>query len=690
MTIRKPVDYLKIAKRLSAQRRGGAIAPPAPPVPSRRIDVVRPEAPEPAPEQYGYKGTRKYALITEPDELSELVGLLEGATEVAFDVETYPLDDSNSALDPRRGRVRLISVAAEGSRGGGVDVTKVHPGPLLEDFKNKTLIAHNAKFELSYLKNQFCYEHDGPVVDTQVLDTVIYYANGPRKRMPGWAGFPKKETHRRSLKNVVTDYLGTDLSKEEQTSDFGREELTDAQILYSLQDAEILLPLKKAMMERVRELGLARVSELEARVVPALAYCENNGFALDTEGWREQALLAKEEAERLWAQCDALAPPVPSGEGRKEWNRRSGKQVGEVFELLGVGLPKTKKGNSKTDESVLKSVSSPKEAATLAKTLLKYREAHKLATWGREWFDPPKWKGNKFDKDHQFVVEDRVYASFNQVRKTGRMSCEKPNLQNLKPELRRHFIAPSGRKLIVADYKNAELVVAGVIAGEEKLLEAFRRGEDVHSLTARSILEADPRRDGLPATREEVKANRPMAKLVSFGILYGITAKGLARRISDQFERPTSEEEAQLLINRFFGTYPRIQKWYLTERAKAWAGDDRVRTLTGRLRLLDKQYRFGGWRARSEMRLNTPVQGSAGDGFKYGVAFLWERRGECPGNPKVVDLVHDEIVLEIEEEHVEAGKRWLEECMTEGMAEVVGTVVPIAAEIRVADRWEKP
>ncbi len=229
-----------------------------------------------------------------------------------------------------------------------------------------------------------------------------------------------------------------------------------------------------------------------------------------------------------------------------------------------------------------------------------------------------------------------------------------------------------------------------MIAGEEKLLDAFRRGDDVHSLTARSILEADPKQHRRPVTEEEVKAYRPMAKLVAFGILYGITARGLAQRISNQFERPTSKEEAQLLIDRFFGTYPRLHKWFLTERAKAWAGNDRVRTLTGRLRLLDKEYRFGRWRARSELRLNTPVQGSAGDGFKYGVAFLWERRGECPGNPKLVNLVHDEIVVEIDEEHVEVGKRWLERCMTEGMAEVVGTYVPVAAEICVADRWEKP
>src|ERR671910_576616 len=202
MTIRKPVDYLKMAKRLTVQRRGGTIASPAPSMPSRRVDAVRPAAQEPALETSGYKGTRKYALITEPDVLSDLVAVLEDVREVAFDIETYPLDDTNSALDPRRGRVRLISVATEDGIGGVVDATKVNPRPLLETFKNKTLIAHNAKFELSYLKNRFCYEHDGLVVDTQVLDTVLYYANGPRKRMPGWVGFPKKETHRRSLKNV--------------------------------------------------------------------------------------------------------------------------------------------------------------------------------------------------------------------------------------------------------------------------------------------------------------------------------------------------------------------------------------------------------------------------------------------------------------------------------------------------------
>jgi DNA polymerase-1 len=689
MTIRKPVNYLKMAKRLTAQRRDGTIASPAPSIPSRRSDAVRQEAPEPALEPSGYKGTRKYALITEADALSDLVTVLEDVREVAFDVETYPLDDSNTALDPRRGRVRLISVAAEDGIGGVVDVTKVHPGPLLETFKNKTLIAHNAKFELSYLKNQFCYEHDGPVVDTTILDTILYYAAGPRKRLPGWLGFPRDEDRRRSLKDVAADFIGAELDKEEQTSDFGLEDLTDAQLRYSLQDAEILIPLKQAMMERLRELGLEKVADLEARFLPALAYCENNGFALDTEGWREQAILVKEDAERLWAQCNALAPE-PSGEGRKEWNWRSGKQVGEVFELLGVRLPKTEKGNYKTAEAVLKGVSSPKDAAHLAETILKYREANYRASLGREWFEPPKKKGKKFDKDHQFVVEGRVYASFGQVIKTGRMRCSRPNLQGLPPEFRRYFVAPPGRKLIVADYKNIELVLVGVVAGEDKLLEAFRRGEDVHSSTARGMLESDPKRAGCLATDEEVKEFRPVAKLVSFSILYGSGAKGLAEDMTNKVGVPTTKEEVQVLMSNFFQAYPRLKRWYVKEHAKAKAGDERSRTLSGRLRLLDKEYRRGKWRVKPQLRLNTPIQGSAGDGFKYAVALLWERRRECSGDPKAVNLVHDEIVVEIDEEHVEAGKIWLERCMIDGMAEVAGPAVPVAAEICVNDRWEKP
>ena len=267
------------------------------------------------------------------------------------------------------------------------------------------------------------------------------------------------------------------------------------------------------------------------------------------------------------------------------------------------------------------------------------------------------------------------------------MSSSQPNLQNLPSGLRRYFVAPPVRKLIVADYKNIELVLAGVVAGEAKLLEAFHRGDDVHSLTARGILEADPKRGERPVTEEDVKAFRDAAKLVSFSILYGSTAAGLSDGMTNKVGVPTSKEDAQRLMERFFETYPKLRKWYQKERAKARAGQDRTRTLTGRLRLLNLEYRYGGWRVSPQLRLNTPIQGSASDGLKYAVVSLWERRRECPGNPLVVNLVHDEVVLEIDEEHVEAGKAWLERCMIDGMREMAGSAIPVSVEIAIGDNW---
>ena len=686
-----PVDYLKKARELAARRArpGGATPPVTPPAIPHTGEECR-KTPEYAPTCPPHKATRKHALITDREQLKQFAALFGDAQRIALDTETYPMDDSNSALDPRRGRVRLISVAAEGGVGGVVDVAKVHPGPLLETLRHKTLIAHNASFDLAFLKNRFGYEHDGPVSDTQVLDAILYYADGPRKETVGWRGFPKnEEVRRRSLKDVATDYLDTELSKEEQTSDFGRDRLSEAQVHYAMQDSEILLPLEEAMMRRARKLDLQRVAKLETRVVPALAYCQNNGFALDAEGWRAQAREAAEEIEGCQAECETLAPP-PQGKKRGSWNWNSDRQVAEVLELLGAELPKTPNGNSKTDKATLEAVASPKAAVRFARVVLRLRGAKKrLSTCGPEWFDTPKRKpgGKRFDKDHSFVVDGRVFSSFNQVIKTGRMSSSKPNLQNVHPKLKRYFVAPPGRKLVIADYKNIELVMAGVIAKEEKLLAAFRRGDDVHSLTARGILEAQPERGGHPVSEDEVRRFRPLAKHVSFAILYGSTAKGLAEGMTGKFGEDTSEEGAQALIDLFFDTYPKLASWYRKERARARAGEDRTRTLTGRLRLLDVKYCFGKWRPSPQVRLNTPIQGSAGDGFKHALALTWERRGECLGFPMVVNLVHDEIVVEIDEAHAEAGKAWLEQCMLDGMAFVVGDGGLASVEIAIGDNW---
>jgi DNA polymerase I len=322
------------------------------------------------------------------------------------------------------------------------------------------------------------------------------------------------------------------------------------------------------MSARAKELGLERTIDLESRVTPALASYESNGFALDTGGWREQAHRATEEEVRLKAECDALAPPLPEDARWKEWgwSPSNHRKVGKALELLGAEVEKNPKtGNYKTGEEKLKKIDSPPEAARLGEAILQYRRAAKDAsTWGMGWLNLPKKpaRGKKFDKSHQFIISDRVYTSFNQVVKTGRMSSEQPNFQNIPPELRRYFIATLGRKLLIADYEQIEFATVAIIAGEERMLEAFRRGEDIHLSNSRKILECDPCREGRPVTDAEVKAFRPKAKTVGFGVIYGMTTYGLARRLSDRFGASTTEEQAQTLIDRLFEGYPTLGEWY--------------------------------------------------------------------------------------------------------------------------------
>lgn len=597
-----------------------------------------------------------------------LADTLKDAPTVALYIQTGPRDETNSALDPRRGRVELISVAVRGGVDAAVDVTSVDPRPLLKVLRDMKLVVHDAGFCLGFLRNGFGHEHDGLVIDVQAYDAVLYHADGPREETGRARRFPDAKVRRRPLADIAGDHL-VPVSDE--------------------REARRLLAVWKEMAQRLQGLGLQEVARLEARVAPALAYCQDNGFALDVEGWRRQAETAAAEADRLRAECDGLAPFRPDGPGRGAWNWGSANEVGEALELLGARLPKRRNGNRKTDESTLKTVSSPEGAARLARAVLSLRAVSKLASsWGTGWFTPPerKPKGKKFDKVHQFVVDGRVHGSFNQVVSTGRMSCSSPNLQNIPPGLERYFVAPPGRKLLVADYRHLDLVPAAVLSGEEKMLEAFRAGVDVHALTARAIAEAASDPGDPPASEETISGFRPLAKFVALAALYDINAHGLAKRVQAKFGGTYSVARTSFLIDVVFGTYPKLAKWRREEMARADAGDDRTRTPIGRLRLLDVERRNGRWRSSRAARLNAPVQGAAADAFKYALALTWERRRDCPGGPRVVNLVHDEIVAEIDEDHALEGKDWLERCMTDGLARALGGV-SAGVEITISDRW---
>src|SRR5215203_1602283 len=450
----------------------------------------------------------------------------------------------------------------------------------------------------------------------------------------------KKVSHK--LGDVVRRELGVQLDKEHQGSDWGGA-LSPNMLLYAAEDSQVLLALTTALKSKIAAADLKWVADIECRALPTITWMANAGVPFDSEGWRSCLDHKEVSLGRLKDTLDDLAPDHP---GDKMWNWNSPKQVIEAFGLLGVKLSGTKGETLSRHEH------------PLAKALLEYRKTSKLVgTYGPNLL--------------KFVEDGRIYGSWWQNGAgTGRMACSKPNLQNLPPEVRGYVKAPAGRDLVVADYSQIELRIAAKISREERMLAAFANGEDIHTITARSL-----------TGREEItKQERKLAKAVNFGLLYGMSPGGLRHYPRANYGVEMTLKEAERYWREFFETYPGLRAWHDREYLQLKKhGSTETRTLTGRRRT--------GVTKLTE-RLNSPVQGAGADGLKLALALLYERRDECPRAVPIL-AVHDEIVVECNEKDVEKAEAWLKKAMIDGMDEVVnilkvdGTLVPIEVEARV-------
>lgn len=458
-----------------------------------------------------------------------------------------------------------------------------------------------------------------------------------------------------SLKNVARREIAIELDKEHQNADWGGE-LSSAMLGYAAQDAQILLPLAEVFESKVIDSDLKSVWEIERRAFRAMLWMTRAGVPLDAKGWSEHLSSNVEtEVSRLKEKLDGLAPACPEGRERN-WN--SPKQVKEAFALAGVNLPDTKK-------ETLSRCNHP-----LAETLLEYREASKIvSTYG------PKLLA-------RVRPDGRIYPSWRQIgAATGRMSCSSPNIQQTPKEgALRHYIRPSeGRMLVGADYSQAELRILARASGEPALVEAFQASKDPYKATAEGMF-------GVPES-EVTKEQRSKAKGVNLSIIYGKTPRGLAE------DRETSVREARGLMDRYFDAHPKVRAYL--ERISAEALATGVgRTLMGRIRRFGDVTVLRGSKKRTVGRKakNFPMQGTCADGLKLALALLYERRNGCPGAVPIIAL-HDEIVVECDEEDIETGAAWLEKAMKDGMDEVVngceieGPHVPIEVEIKSGKTW---
>ncbi|MBO0698493.1 MAG: hypothetical protein J2P46_08870 [Zavarzinella sp.] len=566
----------------------------------------------------------RYLLARTAGDLQLVVNAVAESRLVGLDCET-------TGLDPRTARVRLISLDCETVDGGRftylVDAFAVDPTPLWGPLAEAEVVAHNAAFDLAFLA---CLGFEpGRAHDTLLLSQVFYAGARTRGEAPT----------RHALKDCAARELGRELAKDLQASDWSGP-LSSDQLSYAATDAAILVPLFRALTDKLKAAGLDRAAALESAALPCVVWLGRSGVPFDRDGWRALAARAKADADRLTAELDAAAPARPDTLFAEPWNWDSPEQVQKALALAGCKLDSTRDG-------VLAAVDHP-----LARLLRAHRDARKReTTYGEAWLAHVGPDGRVYPRWVQFGAN------------SGRMACSTPNMQNLpRGDYRRCVAAPPGRALVKADYSQIELRIAAKVSGDRALAAAYERGEDLHMLTARQVL----------GIAEVTKEHRQLAKALNFGLLYGMGANGFRAYARSHYGLELTEGQANEYREAFFRTYPGLRRWHRS------VGDGPVdtRTLAGRRVLGVRQF---------NEKLNLPVQGTGADGLKAALGLLWERRGECPGAVPVL-AVHDELVVECDAGQADRAAQWLRRAMQDGMAPLVAPV-PVEVEVKVGRTW---
>jgi DNA polymerase-1 len=413
--------------------------------------------------------------------------------------------------------------------------------------------------------------------------------------------------------------------------------------------------LAERQLVRLEELGLlALLRDVELPLVDVLIEMERAGVKLDVARVAEISRGVAERIATLEREIWELA-----GE---EFTIGSPQQLAEIL-FVKLGLSKKRRGKTgfSTDARVLQAI----------------RGEHEIIQKVEDWRELSKLKSTYLDALPELIDArtGRLHTTFNQTATTtGRLSSTNPNLQNvpvrteLGREIRSCFVAEPGHKLISADYSQVELRVLAHIAGEDVLKEIFRRGEDVHTATAGTILRTEP---------ENVDAGtRSKAKMVNYGIVYGLSAYGLADRLQ------IPQDEAQEFIDRYLDGFPKVKEFIETTIARA-REEGHVATLFGRIRRIP-ELRARQWTTRSlgeRLAVNTVIQGTAADILK--VAMLRCRDALADMDTRLVLTVHDELLFEAPDAEVERAK----EIVVREMANAYELDPPLEVDVGVGVNW---
>jgi DNA polymerase-1 len=572
-------------------------------------------------------------VITEARQLDAVLPALCAAPLVGVDTET-------TGLDALTDRLRLVQFAVPGGLAVAVDTWQV-PVQLVEPMVTAphVLAFHNAKFDLKMLVAAGLAWPTARLFDTQIAAQLL------------GAGTDAGQLRACGLATLAQQWLGIAVDKSLQLSAWSGS-LAAEQIAYAVTDARVTAELATALKPALIAAGLQRALVVECGCLPALAAMELVGLPFDAGCWQERAVADAQQAADLRAALTALLDASRTGSGwlfAEAVNWDSQPQVLDLLRNRGHGV-------SNTEDETLATLD---DADPLVRLLRAYRAAQKaVSTYGVDWVG---------DRVHPRT--QRLHADYLQLgSRAGRMSCIKPNVQNVprNARYRRAIAAPDGRCLLKADYSQIELRIAAVMAPDTAMRAAYQAGQDLHILTAAHVL-------GVEAS-QVTAPQRQLAKAVNFGLVYGMGASGLQAYAWNTYGVRLTLEEARQAREQFFRLYPGLRRWHAQTHTTA---PTETRTLAGRRRLgLDKL----------TDRLNTPVQGSGADGLKWAMAALHRQRGEAP-DAQMVAAIHDELLVECPITSAAQTAAWLEKYMVAGMAAIVGEAVPIVVETTCGKDW---
>ncbi|MEC4170077.1 MULTISPECIES: DNA polymerase I [unclassified Pseudomonas] len=620
--------------------------------------IVQEELPASTDEQH-------YETILDQARFDVWLKKLNDAKLIAFDTET-------TGLDAQQAQLVGLSFAVKPGEAAYIPLTHSYMGvpeqldrdtvlralkPLLED-PSKAKVGQHAKYDMNILANcaiggdQACgIMVQGVAFDT-MLESYVLDSTGSRHDMD----------------SLALKYLGHTTTSFQDIAGKGVKQLTFDQISleqagpYAAEDADVTLRLHHVLHEKLAAIpGLNSVlTDIEMPLVPVLARIERQGALVDANLLGIQSVELGDKLVALEREAFAIA-----GE---EFNLSSPKQLGVIlYEKLGLPIiSKTAKGQPSTAEAVLAELA--EQDFPLPKVLMQYRSMSKL-------------KSTYTDRLPEQINPrtGRIHTSYHQaVTATGRLSSSDPNLQNIPirtaegRRIRQAFVAPKGYKLLAADYSQIELRIMAHLAKDEGLLHAFRNNLDVHSATAAEVFGVE--------LGDVTTDQRRSAKAINFGLIYGMSAFGLAKQIG------VDRKQSQAYIDRYFARYPGVLDYMERTRTQA-AEQGYVETIFGRrLYLPEINAKNPALRKGAERTaINAPMQGTAADIIKKAMVAVDNWLSASGLDARVILQVHDELVLEVREDLVDQ----VRDEVRVHMSEAAKLDVPLVVEVGVGNNWDE-